>query len=183
MEACQVPLKRLYPLNFLYVNFRRRIAMGYICHMASPDGLPESPSNPLSECRRGGKSSLKHTTKAWPSSYGHDHPLGPIASGKVMYCWHVKWCHKKQKDQKASVPWSLTICGLLVVIKVSNLGVTWGLAKWGQEMSLPNSFWDVDIFTYLYTLIVLLPWHWEGNRPRRQRYWHKLVSTCYILVI
>lgn len=61
-------------------------------------------------------------------------------------------------------PQSLTICALLVVIKVSNSEVSWGLAKRGQKMSLRcSSRWAaVTIFTYLYTLIVfaLLPWHW-----------------------
>ncbi|KAM7378790.1 hypothetical protein PAMP_004388 [Pampus punctatissimus] len=33
-------------------------------------------------------------------------------------------------------PQSLTICALLVVIKVSNSEVSWGLAKRGQKMSL-----------------------------------------------
>lgn len=64
-------------------------------------------------------------------------------------------------------PQSLTICALLVVIKVSNLEVVWGLAKRGHKMSLCfSSRWaTVTIFTYLYTLIVfpLLLWHWGSQ--------------------
>lgn len=79
-------------------------------------------------------------------------------------------------------PQSLTICALLVVIKVSNLEVSWGLAKRGQKMSLRCSSWwaAATVFTYLYTLIVfaLLPWHW-GNcglvveKERKCRETHK----------
>lgn len=68
-------------------------------------------------------------------------------------------------------PQSLTICALLVVIKVSNLEVSWGLAKRGQKMSLRcSSRWAaVTIFTYLYTLIVFasLPWHWGSQSLAR----------------
>lgn len=80
-------------------------------------------------------------------------------------------------------PQSLTICALLVVIKVSNLEVSWGLAKRGQKMSLHRSSWwaAAAVFTYLYTLIAfaLLPWHW-GNHDfvvEKKKKWGEYVNA------
>ena len=87
-------------------------------------------------------------------------------------------------------PQSLTICALLVVIKVSNLEVSWGLAKRGQKMSLRCSSWwaAATVFTYLYTLIVfaLLLWHWGNCSLEREKvhraheHSHKNVASLLI---
>ncbi len=94
----------------------------------------------------------------------------------VCVCVSLAWRAMPQGAWAASegpvCPQSLTICALLVVIKVSNLEVSWGLAKRGQKMSLRcSSCWAaVTIFTYLYTLIVfaLLPWHWGSQSLERE---------------
>lgn len=93
----------------------------------------------------------------------------------VCVCVLLAWRAMPQGAWAASegpvCPQSLTICALLVVIKVSNLEVSWGLAKRGQKMSLRrSSCWAaVTIFTYLYTLIVfaLPPWHWDSQSLAR----------------
>lgn len=93
----------------------------------------------------------------------------PSPACVCVYRWHEEQCRKEpgQHQKGRCCPPSLTICALLVVIKVSNLAVSWGLAKRGQKMSLRcSSCWAaVTIFTYLYTLIVfaLLPWHWGSQ--------------------
>lgn len=116
---------------------------------------------------------LKWPAKTWPSSYDHDHPHGHgwHLARCVCVCVPLAWRAMPQGAWAASegpvCPQSLTICVLLVVIKVSNLEVSWGLAKRGQKMSLCcSSCWAaVTIFTYLYTLIVfaLLSWHWGSQ--------------------
>lgn len=98
------------------------------------------------------------------------------ASVCVCECESLAWGVMPQGAWTASegpvCPQSLTICALLVVIKVSNLEVSWGLAKRGQKMSLRRSSrWAaVTIFTYLYTLIVFasLPWHWGSRTVVRE---------------
>ena len=110
----------------------------------------------------------------------------------VCVCVLLAWSAMPQGAQAASegpaCPQSLTICALLVVIKVSNSEVSWGLAKRGQKMSLRcSSCWAaMTIFTYLYTLIVFasLPWHWgsqslvwgEKEKVRRTK-WKKALNT------
>lgn len=99
----------------------------------------------------------------------------------------LAWRHWPQRARAASegpaCPQSLTICVLLVVIKVSNLEVSWGLAKRGQKMSLRCSSWwaATTVFTYLYTLIVfaMLPWHWgyQGLVVRKERTWGEHINT------
>lgn len=99
-----------------------------------------------------------------------------------VYHWHEEQMPQGvwAASEGPVCPQSLAICALLVVIKVSNLEVSWGLAKRGQKMSLRCfSCWAaVTIFTYLYTLIVfaLLPWHWgsqslvwDGEREREEK--------------
>lgn len=149
------------------------------------------------------------SAKTWPSSCIHDRPHGcGVASGGVTcICVHAR-CMCSGLCMLASLagvsvlagrPWpqaawaasegpacpqSLTICALLVVIKVSNLEVSWGLAKRGQKMLLRCSSWwaALAVFTYLYTLIVfaLLPWHW-GNCiclvVEKERKWRKHTNT------
>lgn len=111
----------------------------------------------------------------------------------VCVCVLLAWRGMPQGAQAASegptCPQSLTICALLVVIKVSNSEVSWGLAKRGQKMSLRRSprWAAMTIFTYLYTLIVfaLLPWHWVcrslaragGGKNVRRTEWKTALHT------
>lgn len=109
--------------------------------------------------------SLANITTPWPYTLDHNESLEPRAAGEVMYLWHV--LVKKgaaEGDPESGFVRTLTICSLLVVIKVSNLGADLGICQTRtSKMSLPGFCWDVlHIFTYLYTLIALAsqPWLW-----------------------
>lgn len=118
--------------------------------------------------------SLANITTPWPSTSVHNESLEPRAAGEVMYLWHV--IVRKgaaEGDPESGGVRTLTICSLLVVIKVSNLGADLGICQMrAGKMSLPGFCWDVlHVFTYLYTLIAFdsQPWLWgwkhegEGN--------------------
>ncbi len=104
----------------------------------------------------------------------------------VLLAWRAMLQGVWAASEGPVCPQSLTICALLVVIKVSNLEVSWGLAKRGQKMSLRcSSHWAaVTIFTYLYTLIVfaLLPWHWgrQSLRGGKKRESENMVTHSQI---
>lgn len=126
--------------------------------------------------------SLANITTPWPSTLDHNESLEPRAAGEVMHLWHVTVRKgATEGDPESGVVRTLTICSLLVVIKVSNLGADLGICQTrAGKMSLPGFCWDVlHIFTYLYTLIAFAsqPWLWgwkhegEGNLAC----WHVVV--------
>lgn len=122
--------------------------------------------------------SLANITTPWPSPLDHNESLEHCAAGEVMYLWHV--IVRKgaaEGGPESGVVRTLTICSLLVVIKVSNLGADLGFCQTrAGKMSLPGFCWDVlHIFTYLYTLIAFASqswlWGWKHEGEENAACW------------
>lgn len=158
MEACQFSLVRLHPWRIFYAStpqdgWQRDTSVTWLPEM----NRPCCPATHNHSVRGGMISVLKKKKKrrnlllrVWSPPWA-----GSIWLGNVLLAHTKAWPGVGWGEEESTVPWSLAICGLLVVIKVSNSGATWGLAKRRPKMSLPTSRWGVlHLFTYLYTLIV-----------------------------